>query len=197
MAKKLPEPEILEDSIKINLGGEFWIKFTKSWGSTDSQKFRNVANDTVALKMVIEHTVDWNIPDSDWNPLPFDKEKLLAQLNAFAAGQVDEDTKALLSISQQLAALKVEHPELEDAIATVGGLAVQAKQITVRTRAILPEASSECFSIPTPLQVELSKAYYTAMGLSDKIPFGSLLPSSSPPKTTTIKTESNEPVAEG
>lgn len=79
------EPEILSDGIRIDLGGSFWIKFTKVWGSTDAQKFRNTQNDILALRMLIEKVVDWHIPDANWNDLPFEKEKLLKQIDEFVA----------------------------------------------------------------------------------------------------------------
>ena len=80
---KIADPEILSDGIRVYLGGEYWIKFTNVWGSTASSKFRNASNDMMALRMLIEKTVDWNIPDENWNLLPFEKDKLLAQVDAF------------------------------------------------------------------------------------------------------------------
>ena len=115
---KIADPEILEQGIKVFLGGEYWILFTKTWGSTDSQKFRNAANDMMALRMLIEKTVDWNIPDAKWEILPFEKDKLVAQIDAF-----------------------------------------------------VKDSTSDCFAIPTALQVALGKAYYTAIGESYKVDF--------------------------
>lgn len=83
---KVKEPEILENGIKVYLGKEYWILFVKSWSNTDGTRFRN-SSDPDSLRLLINKTVDWNVPDAEWNPLPFDKEKLLGQLNAFSAYQ--------------------------------------------------------------------------------------------------------------
>lgn len=82
--EKVKEPEILENGIKVYLGGDYWVLFSKSWGNMDSTKYRN-ASDVDALRFLVSKVVDWSVPDSEWNLLPFDKEKLIAQLDAFSA----------------------------------------------------------------------------------------------------------------
>jgi hypothetical protein len=119
---KRKEPEVLDNGIRIDLGGGYWILFTKAWGSMDSQKFR-VSDDITALKSLIKKTLDWHIPDENFKDLPFEKDKLLAQLEAF-----EKDPRA------------------------------------------------ECFSIPTPLQMELARAFYKACGVSYLTPFEDVLP---------------------
>lgn len=83
--KQEPEAQILDDGILVPLGkSEYWVKFVKSWGNTDATKYRN-ASDIDSLRFLVSKVVDWSLPDSDWKPLPFDKEKLTAQLDAFSA----------------------------------------------------------------------------------------------------------------
>lgn len=140
---KLAEPEILDNGIKIDLGSGYWILFTKSWGSLDTTKFRN-AQDTVALKLLLAKVVDWNVPDADWNPLKFEKDKLIGQLDALIAYQKKADE-----------------------------LRAQGKYVEV-TQEVMPE----CFSIPTPLQIAMSSAFYTACGVSYRVPFENSSPHS-------------------
>jgi hypothetical protein len=78
------QPEILENGIKVYLGGDYWVLFGKSWNDKDGTRYRN-ASDADSLKFLIGKVLDWCIPDSEWNPLPFDKQKLIAELDAFSA----------------------------------------------------------------------------------------------------------------
>jgi hypothetical protein len=86
MVEKKQEAEILDDGILVHITPDYWVKFVKSWGTQDATKFFN-ASDTDSLRFMIGKIVDWCIPDSDWNPIKFDKEKLLAQLDAYKAYQ--------------------------------------------------------------------------------------------------------------
>ena len=115
---KIADPEILSDGIRVFLGGDYWIKYPNTWLNTEANDFRNAASDMVALRMVVEKAMDWNIPNAKWEPIPFEKEKLLAQIDAR-----------------------------------------------------VKDSTSECFAIPTSLQVALGKAYYVAIGESYKVDF--------------------------
>lgn len=96
--KQVAEPEIAEDGIICRLGGDYWIKFSKSWGSLDTQRFSKVPNDLLALKLLINKTVDWHLPDENWNDLPFEKDKLLQQIDDF----VNDPTKECFAIPTSL-----------------------------------------------------------------------------------------------
>ena len=86
MTDKIKEPEILDNGIKVYLGDSWWILFAKSWSNMDTTRFRNSA-DMPALKLLINKVVDWSVPSENWEPLKFEKDKLLAQIDAFIAYQ--------------------------------------------------------------------------------------------------------------
>lgn len=127
MAKKA-EPEILDEGIKIDLGGGYFVLFSKSWGSLDTQRFSKTTNDLLALKLLIRKVENWKIPNSDWEDIPFDKEGLLKQIDDFIA-----------------------------------------------------DPEKECFSIPTPLQIELVRGFYAAASASYKLDFLALVESRQKP----------------
>jgi len=104
-------------------------------------RFRN-ATDMSALKLLILKTVDWNVPDENWNPLKFEKDKLIAQLDAFLAYQKRVD-------------------ELRAANDFLG---------------VTQEPIPECFSIPTQLQIAMSRAFYQAASSSYSLPFANSSP---------------------
>lgn len=84
------EPEILPDGIVVHLDSQYWIKFSREWTNLEIRKFRQIADDLEALKYVVQKTLDWHLPDGSWNLLPFEKDKLLAQITAFQADPLAE-----------------------------------------------------------------------------------------------------------
>lgn len=86
---KQGEVEVLADGIKVGLGGDYWVVYDKAWNNIEIRKFRRTRDDLAALAIVLGKAKDWNVPDSDWNPLPFDREKLLAAVTAFQEEKAD------------------------------------------------------------------------------------------------------------
>lgn len=176
------EAEVREDGIYYSLGGPYWILMTKSWGLNDSQTF--VRTDRLhGLRMVIEKTLDWHIPNLQWNPIPFEKDKLLAQLDAYTARQIASSTDTNQIVLDSLAELAKTQPTLSQVCGQVQSLLDQSAELVKQARRLHGDAE-EMFVIPTALQPRLATAYLRCYVASFNVPFEQLVPSSSVEATT-------------
>jgi len=176
----MKEPEVRDSGIFCDLGGGWWILFTKVWGSSDRDDYQRSDN-LVALRLIVERALDWRIPDLNWNPIPFDKPKLLEQIDGairqqLENGQVSLETTARYATYQALDKLAQENAEVKEALAPIVLLVTQATSLVNLAKDVLLPAD-KMFVIPTQLQVALTTAVYEAIGASYSIPFDSVCPS--------------------
>lgn len=170
MTKKI-KAELRDDGIFVDLGGGWWILFGKRWSNLDLHKLRKV-DGIAALRLVIEKTVNWNFPDVEWKPLPFDKPKLLAQLDAFEKGN-GLCWPLLQALYEQMLAV----PDDGDARKSFFDLALPMLREFLRTE------SSQCFEIPTQMNNPLIEAWDSAWVVAHRLPFEASAPSTSASST--------------
>ena len=95
MAKQEYKPfpsTVTEEGIKVDIGGGWWITFVREWDNLELRsKFLKVQDDVLSMKYMLKKIVAWNLPGfPDWEPIPFDREGLTAQLDAFLADETGE-----------------------------------------------------------------------------------------------------------
>jgi len=90
MPKSDTEPIVSDEGIRVPIPGGYWILFGKEWSSRDLYRFTKTINNLDALRMVVEKALDWYLPNDKWEPWPFDKEKILAQIDAYQRGESDD-----------------------------------------------------------------------------------------------------------
>ncbi len=174
MVRKQDEAEIRSDCIHVELGGGYWVNFTLVWDNLALERWRTVLDDILSLRMVLERVLTWHVPDADWNDLPFEKDKLLAQLDALRAERANRmvDATSTLIKGETLKALdEMKQPELQETIAQFRERVVQFEQYVSTYKTPIPVGVEQCFSIPNPLQIALGKALVQAYNASFKVPF--------------------------
>ena len=86
-----------EAGIKISLGNDQWIQFAPDgWTIDQSIRFRAAA-DTLAFRMVVEQTSDWNIRDNSGAQVQFQREAILAGIDLLEGKPIDPEKLGTLT----------------------------------------------------------------------------------------------------
>lgn len=152
---------VLNDGIRVDLGGGYWILYSKEWDSLDNPMFRAVTN-LDALKLVIQHALDWHFPNHKWEDIPFDRDALVAAIEQAQWGAANPSVilSAIALLDASYAAENTESIEL--ALETLR--TQHAKAIETITNSAVPR-------YPVQLETPLIESWYKANAAAHSLPF--------------------------
>ncbi len=156
-----PKVEVTEEGIRVELVGDQWVLFQKEdWAASDRWEYRSVRNDLVGFRILVEKLKDWHILDPRGNPIPFERELILRQIDALLNAQGQVDTLARVD---ELLDLLDENAD---------AAAIQAKADDVRlSRALAPGGIRVSLPrFPPQLAAPLNLSFYFAYNAVVTIP---------------------------
>lgn len=162
---KLKDVEVTDAGIRITLGAKdspYFVLFQKDgWDITDRYVFQR-ATDLDALRMVIERALDWNVIDSQGQPIPFDRDVLLAKLDQMKQYSPIEQAQQILATANLLVALWVVDPASEE-IPPLADKIRALQNVPVVDR-------SQMLRLAMPLESPLIGAWHKAIDAARSLP---------------------------